>query len=76
MWLEFAGQRSQLRVRQVQASGAKSAPVTVAGAPGTGRVGGVPRMARSGNELVFAWIETPESGGAGSMKTAVAALPH
>jgi len=76
MWLEFAGQRSQLRVRHVQASGMKSAPVTVAGAQGTGRVGGVPRMARAGDELVFAWIDTPESGGAGSVKTAAAALPH
>jgi hypothetical protein len=76
MWLEFAGQRSQLRVRHIQASGMKSAPVTVAGAQGTGRVGGVPRMARAGDELVFAWIDTPESGGAGSVKTAAAALPH
>jgi len=25
---------------------------------------------------VLAWVETPESGGVGTVKTAVAALPH
>jgi hypothetical protein len=75
-WIEFANQRSTFRVRRVDASGAKSAPIIVAGAAGTGRVGGVPRMVRSGNELVFAWVDTPENGGIGGVKTAVAALPH
>jgi hypothetical protein len=75
-WIEFANQRSQLRLRRIESSGAKSAPITIAGAPNTGRVGGVPRMARSGNELVFAWIDTPENGGIGGVKTASAALPH
>jgi len=75
-WMEFANQRSQFRVRRIEASGAKSAPVTVAGAAGTGRAGGVPRMARSGSELVFAWVDTPENGGIGGVKTATAALPH
>jgi len=37
---------------------------------------GVPRMARSGNELVFVWVDTPENGGIGGVKTASAALPH
>jgi hypothetical protein len=75
-WMEFANQRSQFRVRRIEASGAKSAPVTVAGAAGTGRAGGVPRMARSGSELVFAWVDTPENGGIGGVKAATAALPH
>ena len=75
-WMEFANQRSQFRARRIEASGAKSAPVTIAGAAGTGRVGGVPRMARSGGELVFAWVDTPENGGIGGVKTAAAALPH
>jgi len=75
-WMEFANQRSQFRVRRIEASGAKSAPVTVAGAAGTGRAGGVPRMARSGSELVFAWVDTPENGGIGGVKVATAALPH
>ena len=74
-WIEFANQRSQFRVRRIEASGAKSAPVTIAGASGS-RVGGVPRLARSGNELVFAWVNTPDSGGVGSVATAAAALPH
>jgi len=75
-WMEFANQRSQYRARRIEASGTKSAPVTIAGAAGTGRVGGVPRMARSGSELVFAWVDTPENGGIGGVKTASAALPH
>ena len=75
-WMEFANQRSQFRARRIEASGAKSAPVTIAGAAGSGRVGGVPRMARSGGELIFAWVDTPENGGIGGVKTAAAALPH
>jgi hypothetical protein len=75
-WIEFANQRSTFRIRRVDASGTKSAPITVAGAAGTGRVGGVPRMVRAGNELVFAWVDTPENGGIGGVKIAVAALPH
>ena len=75
-WMEFANQRSQYRARRIEASGARSAPVTIAGAAGSGRAGGVPRMARSGGELVFAWVDTPENGGIGGVKTASAALPH
>jgi hypothetical protein len=75
-WIEFANQRSTFRVRHIDSTGARSAPITVAGAAGTGRVGGVPRMVRAGNELVFAWVDTPENGGVGGVKTAVAALPH
>ena len=74
-YIEFANQRAQFRMRHIERSGAKSAPITIAGASG-GRVGGVPRLARSGNELVFEWVETPESGGVGIVKTATAALPH
>jgi len=76
-WVEFADQRGQFRLRRIERSGAKSAPVTIAGGPMGGRVGmGPPRMARAGNELVFAWTETPASGGPGSVKTAAAVLPH
>jgi len=74
-WVEFANQRSTFRLRRVERSGTKSAPITIAGAAG-GRIGGVPRLARAGNELVLAWVETPESGGVGTVKTAVATLPH
>ena len=54
-WVEFANGRSQFRVRRVTASGQRSATVDV---PGSGRVTGYPRMARSGNELILAWTET------------------
>jgi hypothetical protein len=74
-WVEFANQRSSFRLRHIERSGMKSAPITIAGAAG-GRIGGVPRLARAGDELVFAWVETPESGGIGTVKTAVATLPH
>ena len=74
-WIEFANQRSQFRLRRIERSGSKSAPITIAGASG-GRLGGVPRLARAGNELVFAWVETPENGGNGTVRTAVATLPH
>src|SRR5262249_12286079 len=56
-WVEFAGQRSQFKVRRVDLDGSRSASVTVAGM-GEGRVAGTPRMAAAGAELVFAWTET------------------
>lgn len=74
-WVEFAGGRSQFRSRHVERSGAKSASVVIAGASG-GRIGGVPRLARHGDQLIFAWTETPERGGKGQVKTASAVLPH
>ena len=74
-YIEFASQRGQLRMRHIDRSGTKSAPMTIAGASG-GRVAGVPRLAKSGNDLVVAWVETPESGGVGTVKTATAALPY
>jgi hypothetical protein len=73
--VEFANQRSSFRLRRIERSGTKSAPITIAGTAG-GRIGGVPRLARAGDELVFAWVETPESGGTGIVRTAVATLPH
>ena len=74
-WVEFAGGRSQFRAKHVERSGAKSASVVIAGASG-GRIGGVPRLARHGDQLVFAWTETPERGGQGQVKTAFATLPR
>lgn len=74
-WIEFADRRSQFRVRHVARAGQKSPAITIAGASG-GRVSGVPRLARSGDQLVFAWTETPERGGAGQVKSATAVLPR
>ena len=73
-WIEFADRR-QFRVRRVERSGAKSAAFTIAGAAG-GRVGGVPRLARQADQLVFAWTETPERGGTGQVRIATAGLPR
>ena len=42
---------------RIERSGTLSAPVTVT-AIGSGRTSGYPRMARVGNELLFAWTDT------------------
>ncbi len=70
-WVEFAGQHSSLEVRQVHPSGVRSAAVTVAGI-GAGQVSGVPRLIRSGNELLLAWTETDQ--GSPRVRTARAVL--
>lgn len=78
-WVEFSDQRRRFKVRRVQASGATSAPIDVAGRE-SGRVSGYPRMARFGDELVFAWTESGADEGneeAGQhVKGAVARLPR
>ena len=71
-WIEFADSRSQFRARRVAPDGARSAPVTLAGVAG-GRASGSPRVARHGDELVFAWPE--RSSGALQVRTAVLRLP-
>jgi hypothetical protein len=48
--------RAEFRVRRVERRGVASAPVTIA-AIDAGRTSGYPRMALSGTDLVFAWIE-------------------
>lgn len=68
-WIEFADQRSQFMVRRVQPSGAKSRAVTVSALAG-GRASGYPRIARHGDELVFAWTESVD--GRSQVQTAVA----
>jgi hypothetical protein len=68
-WIEFADQRSQFMVRRVQPSGAKSPAVTVSALAG-GRASGYPRIARHGDELVFAWTESANGGS--QVQTAVA----
>lgn len=70
--IEYAGQRARFDVRRIEPSGARSAAVTISGIE-DGRTSGYPRMARNGDDLVFAWIE-----GKGSLrvKTAVAKLPR
>jgi hypothetical protein len=55
-WIEPANQRAEFRVRQVGTTGVKSEPVTVSSISSS-RASGYPRLARRGNELLFAWTE-------------------
>jgi hypothetical protein len=66
-WVEFANQRSQVRLRRIDRSGAKSPAITVGQGEG-GRASGFPRVALAGDELVFAWTEGM------TVKTAVAEM--
>lgn len=70
-WIEFADQRSEFRIRRAERSGARSASFAVSGIA-SGRSSGYPRMARRGDELVFAWTEPGETS---QVRTAVARLP-
>jgi hypothetical protein len=71
-WVEFADKRSQFRMRRIEPSGMRSPSLTI---NGDTRVSGYPRVARSGNELVFAWTEGVEGEGAQKVRGAVATLP-
>jgi hypothetical protein len=77
-WVEYAQGRSDFRLRLVAPSGERSAPITVIDVSG-GQASGFPRIARSGDELVFAWSESSslegEDTGALTVQTAVASLP-
>ena len=65
-WIEFADGKAQFRMRRVTASGERGPAMTVAGLTAN-RASGYPRMARFGDELIFAWTE---SGTPSSVKTA------
>lgn len=56
-WIEFAQQRSQFRIRRVDASGGLS-PSSNVSAISAGRSSGYPRLARYRDELLFAWTDT------------------
>ena len=70
-WIEFADQTAQLRVRRIERSGTKSAPLTVSALAGS-RASGYPRIAARGGEIVFAWTEAGD--GRSRVETAVARL--
>lgn len=72
LYIEFADNRTQVRVRRITRSGEKSLPVIVAGIENA-RSSGYPRMALNGNELLFAWME--REGKVLGVKTAAAKLP-
>jgi hypothetical protein len=73
-WVEFADQRSQLRMRHVTPSGERSAAITVAG-QGSARISGYPRIARQGDDLVLAWTEGAGDGGDTAIRAAIARIP-
>jgi hypothetical protein len=58
-WIELAGGRSEFKVRRVERTGARSDAVSVAGTA-VGRTSGYPRLARHGDELLFAWTEATD----------------
>jgi hypothetical protein len=55
-WLETVGEGAEVRVRRVRPDGTMSAHQTVA-TSSAARASGFPRMARIGNEIIFAWTE-------------------
>ena len=69
-WIEFANERAQLSARQVTPSGVRSKPTVIAGA-GERRVRGYPRLARAGQDLIFAWTESGDGPGPQQVKAAV-----
>ena len=69
-WIEFADQRSSFRIRRTERDGSRSTSVPVS-AIASGRSSGYPRMARRGNELVFAWVD---AGDTPQVRTAVAPM--
>ena len=77
-WIEFANGSSQLRVRRIVPSGARSPAISLGGL-GEGSAAGFPRLARQGDELIFAWTDSAPSSGsdtaASHVRTAVARLP-
>jgi len=56
-WIEFADGKAQFRMRRVTPNGDRGAATTVAGLSAN-RASGYPRMARFGEELIFAWTES------------------
>ncbi|MBI3047829.1 MAG: exo-alpha-sialidase [Acidobacteria bacterium] len=75
-WVEYAQGASDVRIRRVNRSGARSAPITVAGVSG-GRASGFPRIGRRGNELILAWSDSgPGEDGQLQVQTAVGRLPE
>jgi hypothetical protein len=74
-WVEYANGASDFRMRRVEKSGAKSTAIPVAAVSG-GQASGFPRIARSGNQLLFAWTDSADAENGGLVvKTATATLP-
>jgi hypothetical protein len=70
-WIEFVNERQQFKVRRVEAGGARTAGIIIAG-QGEARVAGHPRLTQDRDELLFAWTET--TSGASRVRTARATI--
>ena len=53
-WIEVENDRAQFRLRHIDPSGKKSAPINIAGIE-NGRASGYPRLAFANGELLLAW---------------------
>lgn len=56
-WIEFADGKAQFKLRRVTAKGARGPAMSIS-ALSANRASGYPRMARFGDELIFAWTES------------------
>ena len=72
LYFEFTAGKPRVQVRRIDRSGHRSAAITIADVE-DGRTSGYPRMARHGDELVFAWIERESTL---RVKTAAAKIPR
>ena len=70
-WIERAGRSTAFKVRRVDRQGQRSAAIAVTDL-GERRNSGYPRLARRGQELIFAWTG---SGDRPRVETAIARLP-
>ena len=74
-WVEYAQGASSVRLRRIDRTGARSAPIEVAGVSG-GRASGFPRMGIRGSELILAWSDSgPRDDGQLQVQTAVGQIP-
>ncbi len=72
-WVELADERSRLRLRHIDPSGARSAVIDVAG--DGGRVSGIPRIILAGSELLVVWTQSTADGDGEQINGAIARLP-
>jgi hypothetical protein len=77
-WIELVDNRGQFRLRRIERSGIKSAPVTIADRAGSS-MDSFPHMVSRDGELVFAWTERVRGDDAGEsglvVRTAAGRLP-
>ena len=75
-WVEYAEGKTDLRLRRIDRSGGRSMAQPIVAVSG-GRASGFPRMARQGDDVIFAWSESGENDETGALKvsTAIVGLP-